>query len=162
MADPSNEHDIGGLRLQPDDQSPRWLPWFFVTVGALDALSGLALVVAPLAALRWMGIERMPIEPIFSRFIGSFVMAVGLSYFLPWITRRDRPARLVMALDLTALVRFGVGSLVAGAVLAGALEVAWSTVAFTDLGLAVSQVALRNFLARRFSAGEQPRECSHG
>jgi hypothetical protein len=121
----------------------RCLPFYCLLVGAGDALTGLMLMAAPLATLHLMGIATVS-EPIFLRFIGAFVAGVGLSYGLPLLpaTPMVRASRLASVLELTALLRLLVGTFVAIAVLTKALAPAWSTVAITDLALALVQIAL--------------------
>jgi hypothetical protein len=110
--------------------------------GACDALTGLLLVAAPLFTLRLMHIATMPAEPIYMRWIGVFVFAVGSAYALPFLGRRpdDRNRRLVGVLEVTALLRACVAVFIAGAVLQGALEPGWSMVFFTDAALVVLQI----------------------
>lgn len=113
---------------------------FALAVGAMDASTGLLLVVAPLTVLRWMWIPTPPLEPIWLRFIGAFVAGVGTIYL--YALARAGAGLLLPALELTAIVRASVGLFVGAAILLGALPAAWLTVAVTDLALAAFQLGM--------------------
>lgn len=110
---------------------------------ASDASTGLLLVVAPGAVL---GLLRLPVpdDPVFVRWLGVFVLAVGLAYAWPFLWRdpRARTARLVAAFELTALVRFAVAAFLAVAVGSGALAPGGLGIAAFDAAVAAAQVAL--------------------
>jgi hypothetical protein len=67
-------------------------------------------------------------------FIGSFVLAVGLScLYGAWLMlRRDRPCKLEIVWLITAITRASVAIFVIGQIMANTLETGWITVAFTD------------------------------
>jgi hypothetical protein len=120
---------------------------FCLAAGLMDASTGLALIAAPTFTLSLMGIGSMPAEPIFLRWIGAFVLAVGLSYFLALrleagrlVTTDDQP--LATTLTISALVRSVIAVFVATSVAAGALEAMWSSVAVTDAAVAAIQIAI--------------------
>ncbi|HEX4956490.1 MAG TPA: hypothetical protein VF017_24140 [Thermoanaerobaculia bacterium] len=115
--------------------------WFFLAAGLCDAGTGLGLLVGPGLILRLMGVASGPSDPALLRFVGAFVLGVGLAYLLA-LVRPPRPGRLSAVAETTALLRFAVGGYVAVAVAAGTLPAAWATVAATDLGLAAAQVLL--------------------
>lgn len=130
----------------------RWLKLFCLAAGACDATTGLLLVAAPALTLRLMGISDLPAEPIFLRFVGVFVGAVGLAYLYPfWLDPARRLARLTGVLEITALVRLLVGTFVAASLVLGALALPWVSVALTDLGLATAQLVLLGRLRRASS-----------
>ena len=108
-------------------------------VGAMDALTGLLLVVAPAVTLRLLGIEPPGAEAlVFLSWMGVFVGAVGLSYGLVLLNRR-RGSTVWM---VTALVRVLVGVFVVCRIAAGDLVVGWGVVAVTDLVVAGVQLAV--------------------
>lgn len=111
--------------------------------GSADALTGLLLLASPALTLALMGIAPAVSAPIYLRFVGAFVGAVGLSYLYPFLGAAARRAsRLRTVLEVTALVRICVALFVSVAVAGRALEPAWVTVAVTDAGLALIQITL--------------------
>jgi len=110
-------------------------------VGAVDTVTGLLLLIVPLLTLRMMFVRTMPAEPLFVRFIGVFVASVGVMYLYPFLgrSRGATDARLQVVLETTTIVRGGVATFLLVAVLAGALEPAWSVVLVSDGLLAVVQ-----------------------
>ena len=120
----------------------KWTWWFAAAAGSCDALTGALLVAAPLFTLRLMGIDAFPAEPVYTRFIGIFVLAAGLSYFLPLAAPHPAARRTLLAavFAVLALVRVCVAVFVAGAVAAGGLTPAWLSVSATDLVIAAVQV----------------------
>jgi len=144
-------------RLPPerDMRLPRGVALFAITVGACDAATGAALIALPLWTLRQMGIATLPAEPVFVRWIGAFVLAVGLSYLYPFVLRSggserlgDRLGssllgdRLASTFEVTALVRILVALVAGSAVLTGRLELAWVGVPLFDLAVAATQLVL--------------------
>lgn len=108
-------------------------------VGAMDALTGLLLVVAPAVTLRLLGIKPPGAEAlVFLSWMGVFVGAVGLSYGLVLLNRR-RGSTVWM---VTALVRVLVGVFVVCRIAAGDLVAGWAAVAVTDLLVAGVQLAV--------------------
>jgi hypothetical protein len=85
-----------------------------------------------------MRVPLLPSEPVYLRFIGSFVTGVGLCYLLALLC----PSRLATVLWATAVVRVSVGTFVGLAIATGALTWHWSSVCVTDLGLAAFQLVL--------------------
>lgn len=146
--------------------TPRPLPMglapAMMAMGALDGVTGLLLLAEPLATLRLMGVSVLPTEPVFVRFIGAFVAAVGASYFLPWLPANRHPwvpasrpdsgsarARLVAVIDTTTLVRLSVGIFVVAAVTSSALTLPWLMVAVADLAIAAAQIIVRGKVLAR-------------
>lgn len=124
---------------------PRWLHAYCLLAGACDATTGALLVAAPGLTLGWMGIAQRPSEPVYLRFVGVFVAAVGLSYLYPFLTLY-REARFRVVLETTALIRLAVAVFVGAAVIARALTPLWLSVCATDLALATFQLTvLRRF-----------------
>lgn len=113
----------------------RWVRGYAGVVGAMDATTGVALVVAPAFTLARMwapvpGAEAL----VMVRLVGAFVAAVGTSYL--WALARGGAARLRTVLEVTLLARAAAGSFCVVAVAAGELAPAWLIVAATDLGCA--------------------------
>ena len=110
--------------------------------GAGDTLTGLLLLVAPGRTLSWMFIPAPAAEPIFLRYIGLFVAAVGLVYLYPWLWRAapQRRARLAPVLEITALMRAAVALFLAVAVATGALPLPWVSILVFDATLAAVQL----------------------
>lgn len=115
---------------------------YCLAAGSCDLLTGLLLVSAPHLTLGLMGIAVLPAEPIYLRFIGAFVGAVGAAYLYPFLLLQERQSRLAVVLEVTALVRLAVGTFVGVGVLIGALAPPWLTVSLTDLLLALVQLFL--------------------
>ncbi len=106
-------------------------------VGAIDALTGIALLVSPELVLTSLRIEAVsPLSFVFVRWIGIFVGSVGFSYL--WAFRGSREATVVWA--YTAMVRSLVAVFVGVNIWVGELEAAWMGVAATDAFIAAVQV----------------------
>ena len=126
----------------------RFLLPFLVIAGGCDALTGLLLLIAPLSTLDLMGIPVHPTEPVYMRFIGAFVFAVGSSYFRP-LLQRDPVLRLEAArhtLAATAWIRVCIATFTLVALFRHDLHARWAVVTATD----VSRSCFRRlWLARR-------------
>jgi hypothetical protein len=121
----------------------RWMTRLCLVAGSADALTGALLLASPALTLGLMGIGTVPAEPVFLRFVGVFVGAVGLSYLLPFAGDPARRAtRLRTVLEVTALVRACVAVFVALAIASGSLALAWASVAVTDAALALVQISM--------------------
>ena len=114
--------------------------WLVLGAGAMDFLTGLGLVFAPVRVLPLMGVPAPGMEALaFLRWVGAFVGAVGAVYlwgFVRW--RRLRRA----VLELTVFFRLAAGIFCAGAILRGWLPPAWWSVPGTDLTLVAVQAVL--------------------
>ena len=125
---------------------PRGVAAFSLAVGACDAATGLALIAAPLWTLGQMGIAAPPAEPVFLRWIGAFVLAVGLSYLYPFLLRDGGSARLgerlATVFEVTTLARALVALVAGAAIVGGLLERAWLGVPLFDAAVATAQIAL--------------------
>jgi hypothetical protein len=106
-------------------------------LGGMDLVTGILLIVAPAMTLTLMGIEGLPADAVFLRWIGVFVGAVGSFYFYPLLIRprsaRASAMRTVWA--LTAAVRLAVGLFTLISIAVGALAAV-----FLDGGLALVDV----------------------
>lgn len=110
-------------------------------VGAMDTLTGVLLVFAPAWTLRLMGIRDIPESLTMVSWVGIFVFAVGLSYFLiNWAGEATADlSAWRMQWKITGAVRLAVGTFVAWQIMKGNLEPTWKTVAITDLVVAGAQ-----------------------
>lgn len=121
----------------------RWARPLCLLAGSADALTGILLVSSPALTLGLMGIGTVPAEPVYLRFVGVFVAAVGLAYLHPFVGEPARRAtRLRTVLEVTALVRICVALFVSAAIATGGLELAWVSVAITDAALALIQISM--------------------
>ena len=109
--------------------------------GAVDAVTGPWLVVAPASALAAMGVEPER-EPVFVSFVGVFVGVVGWSYL--WALRRwlvsGDTAFLRSVWRVTILARLAAGTFVAAQVAMDNLDNGWLSVPATDYVLAALQI----------------------
>lgn len=111
---------------------------YAVIVGAMDALTGLGLIAAPLVTLGWMGASAPAADAVeYVRFIGVFVAAVGASYL--WIAAAQAPAVFRAGLGMTLFFRLGAGGFALTAVLRGAFDAGWLVVGATDLCCVAAQ-----------------------
>ena len=114
---------------------------YAMCAGALDLLTGLALVAAPAFTLGVMGAPAPGGEALlFVRFVGVFVAAVGASYL--WAAWFAKTVAFRLALQLTLFFRAGAGVFASVAVATTALPMAWIAVAITDLLCVAIQVWL--------------------
>jgi hypothetical protein len=114
------------------------------------------LVAAPLVVARLLRLTPPPSEPVYLRFVGVFVGAVGLAYFYPALRSGAREwAQVVAVLDLTAGFRFAVAAFLMASVVTRSLGPAWLVVAATDLGIGALQLAVLRSRWRREHAVER-------
>jgi hypothetical protein len=108
-----------------------------VAVGAMDALTGLLLVLVPSFVLGLLGIPA-PGDPVlvFVSWIGVFVMGVGLSYGLVFGSRRAG----ALVWTFTAGIRLMVCVFLTIQVVAGRMPAAWMWVAGADGFVAAVQL----------------------
>jgi hypothetical protein len=118
----------------------RFLKFWSMAVGAMDAVTGMLLILAPELVLRLLRIESpSPDAMVYLSWVGVFVMAVGLSYGLALGGRRSRGEAVWM---FTALVRILVAVFLATKITAGFMAPAWAAVAFSDGMVALVQIAI--------------------
>lgn len=117
----------------------RFLKFWSIAVGSMDALTGLLLVVSPLLVLRMLHIDPpSPDALVFLSWIGVFVMSVGLSYGLA-LGKRGRGESVWV---FTSLVRILVALFLTVRILEGSMPKVWALVAFSDGAVAVVQIAI--------------------
>jgi hypothetical protein len=119
----------------------RWLPAYQWLAGLCDTSTGVMLVFAPAWTLRVMGLHQLPSPIEFVSFVGAFVLSVGLAYFYAarWPMNSRFAPRWQTVWFLTALSRSFVAMFLTWQIIAGKMEIAWLTVAFTDGALATVQ-----------------------
>ena len=105
-------------------------------VGGMDACAGFLLVFFPAWTLNLMGMTQVP-EPVdIISFVGIFVMAVGLSYFL---VREKDVVGWEMQWRVSGVMRACVACFLAWKIFGSDWEIRWATVLFTDVSIAVVQ-----------------------
>jgi hypothetical protein len=120
-----------------------WLTLYQLAAGFCDTSTGVLLIAAPAFTLGVMGLTILPQPVAFVRYIGVFVLSVGLTYL--WAVLRwplNEHAVLVWSTQwkITALVRLLVALFVLWQVATGAMEPRWITVAFSDGVFAAIQI----------------------
>ena len=117
----------------------KFVVYWSVAVGSMDALTGLLLLASPALVLHGMGLALPSRDAlVFLNWIGVFVGGVGLSYAMAVGERRRGKA----VWQVTALLRTLVAVFVIARIADGALAPVWLTVALTDLAVAVVQTAV--------------------
>ncbi|BET68586.1 hypothetical protein ASA1KI_35040 [Opitutales bacterium ASA1] len=116
--------------------------WYSRAVGAMDATTGVLLMLAPAWTVSLFGAELPVGDDVSMRFVGAFVCGVGLVYLWAAVggNTRGRECRLGTVWRVTAIVRAVVCAFVTWAVLEGRLGMAWSVVALSDGLLAALQM----------------------
>lgn len=112
----------------------RILIGYQLTIGLSDTLTGALLMVAPQFTLGLMRLH-VPVDALlYLSFIGSFVLAVGLSclYGLWLMIHRGSPCKLEIVWLLTAITRASVAIFLIAQILSQTLEIGWIAVAVTD------------------------------
>ncbi len=108
-----------------------------LSVGSMDACTGLLLICAPAFTLRVMGMNEVPAASlIYLSWIGCFVFAVGCAYFF---AIQNELSHGVLVWQFTGLARITVGLFLVWKIAMGLLEARWLIVAFTDLIVAFVQ-----------------------
>lgn len=120
-----------------------WLALYQYAAGLCDASTGVLLIAAPAFTLGLMGLAVIPQPVAFVRYIGVFVLAVGVTYL--WTALRwplNEHACLVWSTQwkITALIRMLVAMFVLWQVATSGIEPRWITVAFSDGLFAAIQV----------------------
>lgn len=119
-----------------------WLLLYQYVAGLCDSVTGLLLITAPVSTLHLMGLTIIPQPVAFVRYIGVFVLSVGLSYL--WAAVRwplTSPARIGWSTQwkITAMIRTLVALFVVWQVATAGIEARWIAVAFSDGAFAVIQ-----------------------
>lgn len=118
----------------------RFLKFWSVAVGSMDALTGLLLIFAPELVLKLLRIEPpSPDALVFLSWIGVFVMAVGLSYGFA-LGRHRGSGEAVWR--FTALARILVAVFLIIQITGGRMAPAWAAVALSDGAVALVQMAI--------------------
>lgn len=114
----------------------QWLRFASLAVGAMDASTGLMLIVAPTLTLKLMQVPAVsPESSVFLSWMGVFIASIGLSYGL--VLKGTREAEVVWM--FTAIVRLSVACFVTTKIIMGDLPSAWILVAATDGIVAMGQ-----------------------
>jgi hypothetical protein len=114
----------------------KFLYFWSIAVGAMDACTGLILIFAPAMTLKLMRVPPLHQSSlVFLSWMGVFIGAVGLAYGL--VFRGNREAETVWT--FTAIVRAMVLVFLIVKISTGSLPVAWSLVAMTDGIVAIGQ-----------------------
>lgn len=111
--------------------------------GLCDSTTGILLIAAPAFTLTLMGLSVIPQPVAFVRYIGVFVLSVGLTYFWAAIRWPLTPrAHIAWSTQwkITALIRSLVALFVLWQVASRGLELRWLTVAFSDGLFALIQI----------------------
>lgn len=117
----------------------RFLRLWSISVGSMDALTGIWLAVAPASVLQLLRIPLPSQDALtFLSWIGVFVMAVGLSYALALGKRGWGEASWMF----TSLVRCLVAVFLTIKILNGSLVATWAIVALADASVAIIQIAI--------------------
>ena len=120
----------------------RRLLLFQWAAGACDTGTGILLVLSPRWTFSLMRLKVLPQPVAFARFVGVFVLCVGLSYLwaaVGWPLRRGFRGHWQAQWSITALVRSSVALLLACQIAFGAIERGWFAVVLTDGILALIQ-----------------------
>ncbi len=118
----------------------KFLKYWSVAVGSMDALTGLLLIFAPASVLRLLKIEvPSPDAMVFLSWIGVFVMAVGLSYGLALGRHRGSGEAVWM---FTSLARILVTVFLVIQITRENMAPAWLVVALSDGMVALVQMVI--------------------
>lgn len=117
----------------------QFVKFWSVSVGSMDALTGLMLMFAPTLVLDLLAIPHPSADSlVFLSWIGVFVMSVGLSYGLA-LGSRPRGEAVWM---FTSMARLLVAVYLTSRILGGSMDRAWALVAVSDATVALVQMAL--------------------
>jgi hypothetical protein len=132
-----------------------WLILYQYLAGLCDTATGLLLIAAPAWTLGIMGLTVIPQPVAFVRYIGVFVLSVGLSYLwaaLRWPLSSHAHIGWTTQWKLTALIRTLVALFIVWQVATTAIEIKWISVAFSDGIFAIIQwIGLRKGWLERAS-----------
>ncbi len=117
----------------------KFLKFWSVAVGSMDAITGLLLVFFPSFVLGLLNIDALsPDALVFLSWMGVFICGVGLSYGLA-LGRRSRGETVWV---FTALIRAMVAVFLTVKIMHGSLAPAWAVVGASDAFVAVVQVVI--------------------
>ena len=117
----------------------KFLIFWSIAVGSMDALTGLLLIFSPVFVLKLLGISTPSADAlVFLSWVGVFVMSVGLSYGLALGKRWYGEAVWIF----TSLVRILVAVFLTVRILDGSLPKTWALVAISDGSVALIQIAI--------------------
>lgn len=113
----------------------RWLTAYQYVAGICDTCTGLFVVAFPVFTLSHMGLTVFPQPLAFARYLGVFVLAVGLTYL--WTVIRwplNKPTILVWLTQwkITALIRSLVAIFLIWQFLFHQVEAGWISVIVLD------------------------------
>ena len=116
-----------------------FLKFWSITMGSMDAVTGLLLIFVPGLVLGMLGIAPpSPDALVFLSWIGVFVCGVGLSYGLA-LGRRSRGETVWV---FTALIRSLVAIFLTVRIINGTLSPVWAVVGISDAFVAVVQIVI--------------------
>ena len=121
--------------------------YYNILAGLLDTFTGVVLIIRPDIILSIMGASEISMPDIFLRYVGVFVMATGLTYFISFLHAYYCITYIQLSLVIwttSSLVRLCVAGFVFSQVYLGTLSVSWLLVASSDLTLALFQCYLLN------------------
>lgn len=131
---------MGEISMNPARQ--RMIVILSVLAGGGDLTTGFLLVFAPDTALTWMQVPAIN-ETVFLQFVGCFVAAVGISYFVGLASSAKVGFfRLRVAWELTAIFRLMAATFVGAEVVLRNLPWQWLSVTLVDLLWCGIQVAI--------------------
>ncbi|MES2923016.1 MAG: hypothetical protein V4819_15785 [Verrucomicrobiota bacterium] len=115
----------------------KFLKFWSVAVGSMDAVIGLLLIFVPELVLKLLGIEApSPDALVFLSWMGVFIAGVGLSYGMA-LGKRSR-GETVWA--FTAMIRILVAVFLTARILDGTLAANWGIVGGCDAIVGVLQI----------------------
>lgn len=112
-----------------------------LAAGLLDSTTGALLLTVPQMTLHLFGASMPGGGDILMRFVGAFVLGVGLAYLWGLATSRydQRGRRLHGVWGATMMIRMCIAGFTLASVMAGKLEPAWLVVSASDATLAAIQ-----------------------
>lgn len=121
----------------------QWLSFYQYAAGVCDTGTGLLLIFVPAFTFHLMGLSVLPQPVAFVRYIGVFVMSVGITYL--WTVTRwplNEYSAIVWLTQwrITAVIRMFVAVFIVWQLAIHGLEFGWVAVALTDGILAVVQI----------------------
>ncbi|MES2475329.1 MAG: hypothetical protein V4640_06090 [Verrucomicrobiota bacterium] len=117
----------------------KFLKFWSVAVGSMDAVTGLLLIFVPALVLKLLGIEPPSSDAlVFLSWMGVFIAGVGLSYGMA-LGNRSR-GETVWA--FTAMIRILVAVFLTIRILDGTLAVNWGLVGVCDGVVGLSQIVI--------------------